>query len=267
MVNLAGGKQVIVETTIETGFRITPEQLEAAITPKTKLIILCTPNNPTGVVYTKDELNAMSEVIERHDNVFVISDEIYEHLNYVGEHTSIASCPNMRERTVVVNGVSKAYAMTGWRIGFIAAPKWIVDACNVLQGQYTGNPCSISQKAAEEAWNGNQDSVEEMRRVFKKRRDLMVQLVGDLPRMEVYEPEGAFYVFPRCASFFGKEYKGGVINTASDLAMYLLGKGHVATVTGDAFGAPGYIRLSYATSENRIKEGLERIKEALSLLG
>ncbi len=266
MVNLAGGKSVFVNATLETGFRITPEQLENAITPKTKLILLCTPNNPTGVVYSRKELEEMANVILRHENVYVISDEIYEHLNYVGAHTSIASIPGMRERTVVVNGVSKAYAMTGWRIGFIAAPKWIVDACNVLQGQYTGNASSVSQKAAEAAWNGEQSGVEEMRKVFQKRRDLMVSLVMEIPGFDVYEPEGAFYVFPKCAFYFGKSYNGKVVTSSSDLAMFLLEEGHVAVVTGDAFGAPGYIRLSYATSEDSIIEGIQRIKAALLLL-
>ena len=266
MVNLAGGVNVYVNTTIENGFRVTPEQLEKAITPKTKLVIICTPNNPTGVVYTKRELGEMAEVILRHKNVFVISDEIYEHLNYVGEHTSMASIPGMRERTIVVNGVSKSYAMTGWRIGFIAAPKWIVDACNILQGQYTGNPCSVSQKAAEEAWNGDQGSVEEMRKVFQKRRDLMVRLVRDIPGLEVYEPEGAFYVFPRCSSYFGKSFSDKVINSSSDLTMFLLEEGHVAAVSGEAFGAPEHIRLSYAISEERIKEGIDRINKASALL-
>ncbi len=266
MVNLAGGINVYVNTSIENGFRVSPEQLEKAITPKTKLVIICTPNNPTGVVYTRNELEGMADVILRHENVFVISDEIYEHLNYVGKHTSIASIPGMRERTIIVNGVSKSYAMTGWRIGFIAAPKWIVDACNVLQGQYTGNPCSVSQKAAEEAWNGEQGSVEEMRKVFQKRRDLMVRLVREIPGLEVYEPEGAFYVFPKCSSYLGKSFNGKVISSSSDLSMFLLEEGHVAAVSGDAFGAPGYIRLSYATFDERIVEGCQRIKGALARL-
>lgn len=263
MVNLAGGKSVFVNATIETGFRITPEQLEGAITPKTKLIILCTPNNPTGVVYSYKELEAMAEVILRHQNVYVISDEIYEHLNYVGAHASISSVPGMRERTIVVNGVSKAYAMTGWRIGFIAAPKWIVDACNVLQGQYTGNASSISQKSAEAAWNGSQKSVEKMRRVFQKRRDLMVSLVKEIPGFEVYVPEGAFYLFPKCDYYFGKTFGDKKIATSSELSMYLLEEGHVAVVTGNAFGAPGFIRLSYATPEERIIEGVNRIFRVL----
>lgn len=266
MVNLAGGKSVFVNSTLETGFKITPNQLESAITPKTKLIVLCTPNNPTGVVYSRKELEEMASVILRHENVYVISDEIYEHLNYVGTHTSIASIPGMRVRTVVVNGVSKAYAMTGWRIGFIAAPKWIVDACNVLQGQYTGNASSVSQKAAEAAWNGEQNSVEEMRKVFQGRRDLMVSLVREIPGFEVYEPEGAFYVFPKCSSYFGKSFKGNTITTSTELAMCLLVEGNVAVVTGDAFGASEYIRLSYATSEDRIVEGMTRIRKTLSYL-
>lgn len=266
MVNLAGGTSVFVNATIEQGFRITPQQLEDAVSDKTKLIILCSPCNPTGVVYTKQELDALAEVIMRHDHILVASDEIYEHINYVGGCPSIAAIPGMRERTVVVNGVSKSYAMTGWRIGFIAAPKWIVDACNILQGQYTGNACSISQKAAEAAWTGDQSSVEEMRLVFQKRRDLTVSLVKDVPGLEVYEPEGAFYVFPRCSSFFGKSYNGRLIKSSFDLSMFLLEVGHVATVGGDAFGAPDYLRLSYSTSEDRIKEGLKRIKETLALL-
>ena len=250
MVNLAGGTSVFVNTTIEQGFRIAPQQLEDAITEKTKLIILCTPCNPTGVVYTKQELEALAEVIMRHDHILVASDEIYEHINYVGGCPSIAAIPGMRERTVIVNGVSKSYAMTGWRIGFIAAPKWIVDACNILQGQYTDNASSISQKAAEAAWNGDQSSVEEMRQVFQKRRDLTVSLVKEIPGLEVYAPEGAFYVFPKCSSFFGKSFKGRFIKSSFDLSMFLLEEGHVATVGGDAFGAPDYLRLSYSTSED-----------------
>ena len=266
MVNLAGGTSVFVNATIGQGFRITPQQLEDAITNKTKLIILCSPCNPTGVVYTKQELDALAKVILRYDHILVASDEIYEHINYVGGCPSIAAVPGMRERTIVVNGVSKSYAMTGWRIGFIAAPKWIVDACNILQSQYTGNACSISQRAAEAAWNGNQNSVEEMRLVFKKRRDLTVSLVKEIPGLEVYEPEGAFYVFPKCSSFFGKTYNGRVIRSSFDLSMFLLEVGHVATVGGDAFGAPDYLRLSYSTSEDIIKEGLKRIKDTLASL-
>lgn len=266
MVLLAGGKPVHIPTSIENGFKITAEQLEHAITPKTKLLIICSPCNPTGAVYSQEELDSLAEVILRHENFYVISDEIYEHLNYVGQHASIASCPGMRERTILVNGVSKAYAMTGWRIGFIAAPKEIVSVCNTLQGQYTSGSCSISQKAAEAAWNGPQECVEEMRQAFHRRRDLLVSLMREIPGLEVNNPEGAFYLFPKCSSFFGKTDGKRVINNSTDFAMYLLEEGHVATVGGDAFGAPEYFRLSYATSEECIVEAAKRIKEALVCL-
>ena len=266
MVLLAGGTPVYVETGIEQGFKMTPEQLEKAITPRTRMLILCSPSNPTGAVYSKEELKALADVILRHEDVLVVSDEIYEHLNYVGAHASIASVEGMRERTVIINGVSKAYAMTGWRIGFLAAPKWIVSACSMLQGQYTSGPCSVSQKAAEAAWNGPQDCVEEMRQAFKRRRNLLVGLLREIPGLEVALPEGAFYLFPKCSSFFGKTDGTRVINTSTDLAMYLLEVGHVATVGGDAFGAPDYFRLSYATSEENIVEGAKRMAKALALL-
>lgn len=266
MVSLAGGKPVHVETGIDNGFKVTPEQLEAAITPKTKLLILCSPCNPTGAVYSQDELKALADVILKHEELYVISDEIYEHLNYVGSHASIAPFPGMKERTILVNGVSKAYAMTGWRIGFIAASKEIVSVCDTLQGQYTSGACSISQKAAEAAWNGPQECVEKMRQAFHRRRDILVRLMKEIPGLEVNEPEGAFYLFPKCSSFFGMTDGKRVINNSTDLAMYLLEEGHVATVGGDAFGAPDYFRLSYATSEENIREAAKRIKKALSRL-
>ena len=266
MVLLAGGKPVHVDTGIDQDYKMTPEQLEQAITPRTRMLVLCSPSNPSGAVYSKEELEALSAVILRHEGLLVLSDEIYEHLNYVGAHASIASCPGMWERTIVVNGVSKAYAMTGWRIGFLAAPKWIVSACNMLQGQYTSGPCSVSQKAAEAAWNGPQECVEEMRQAFKRRRNLLVGLLREIPGLEVALPEGAFYLFPKCSSFFGKTDGTRVIKTSTDLAMYLLEVGHVATVGGDAFGAPDYFRLSYATSEENIKEGAKRMAKALALL-
>lgn len=266
MVLLAGGKPVSVEAHLEQGFKISPAQLEAAITPRTRLLILCSPCNPTGAVYSQAELDALAEVVLRHEGLLVLSDEIYEHLNYIGAHASIASHPGMRERTVIVNGVSKAYAMTGWRIGFLAAPKWIVAACNKLQGQYTSGPCAISQKAAEAAWNGPQECVEQMRLAFHRRRDLLVSLMREIPGLEVNVPEGAFYLFPKCSSFFGKSDGSCVIKSSSDLAMYLLEVGHVATVGGDAFGAPDYFRLSYATSEECIKMAAKRIKDALAKL-
>lgn len=266
MVKLAGGTPVIVNAGFEQNFKMTPEQLEAAITPKTRMLILCSPSNPTGSVYTKDELEALSEVIKRHDDLFVLADEIYEHINYVGKHESIAQFPGMKERTIIVNGVSKAYAMTGWRIGFIAAPEWIVKGCNKLQGQYTSGPCSVSQKAAEAAYTTSQECVETMRKAFERRRDLIVELATDIPGLEVNCPQGAFYLFPKCSGFYGKSYEGKTINNSTDLAMFLLEEGHVATVGGDAFGDPECFRMSYATSDDNIREAMRRIKETLAKL-
>ncbi len=266
MVKLAEGTPVYVEAKIEADFKITPAQLEAAITPKTKMLILCSPSNPTGSVYSAKELEGLAEVIKKHDNLFVLADEIYEHINYIGKHASIASIEGMRERTIIINGVSKAYAMTGWRIGFMAAPQWIIKGCNKLQGQYTSGPCSVSQKAATVAWNADQTCVETMRKAFQRRRDLIVRLAKEIPGFEVNVPEGAFYLFPKCSSYFGKKAGDRVINTSSDLAMYLLEEGHVATVGGDAFGSPECIRMSYATSDENIVEAISRIKAALAKL-
>ena len=266
MVKLAGGVPVIVEAGFSQNFKMTPEQLEAAITPKTRMIILCSPSNPTGSVYSKSELEALAEVIKKHDDLFVLADEIYEHINYIGHHESIAQFPGMKERSIIVNGVSKAYAMTGWRIGYIAAPEWIVKGCNKLQGQYTSGPCSVSQKAAEFAYISSQECVEQMRQAFERRRDLIVKLAKDIPGLEVNVPEGAFYLFPKCSSFFGKHCGDTTINTSSDFAMYLLEEAHVATVGGDAFGDPECFRMSYATSDENIIEAMRRIKEALSKL-
>lgn len=266
MVKLAGGTPVIVNAGFEQNFKMTPEQLEAAITPKTRMLILCSPSNPTGSVYTKDELEALAEVIKRHDDLFVLADEIYEHINYVGKHESIAQFPGMKERTIIVNGVSKAYAMTGWRIGFIAAPEWIVKGCNKLQGQYTSGPCSVSQEAAEAAYTTSQECVETMRKAFERRRDLIVKLAKEIPGLEVNCPQGAFYLFPKCSGFYGKSYEGKTINNSTDLAMFLLEEGHVATVGGDAFGDPECFRMSYATSDDNIREAMRRIKETLAKL-
>lgn len=266
MVKLAGGEPVIVEAGFEQNFKITPEQLEAAITPKTKLLIICSPSNPTGSVYNEEELRGLAEVIKRHDDMFVLADEIYEHINYIGKHHSIAKIEGMKERTIVVNGVSKAYAMTGWRIGYIAAPEWIVKGCNKLQGQYTSGPCSVSQMAAVEAYNASQDCVEVMRQAFERRRDLIVSLAKEIPGLEVNVPQGAFYLFPKCSSFFGKTDGTHVINNSTDFALYLLEVGHVATVAGDAFGDPECFRMSYATSDENIREALKRIKEAVAKL-
>ena len=266
MVKLAGGNPVIVEAGFDQNFKMTPQQLEDAITPKTKMIILCSPSNPTGSVYSKEELKGLAEVILRHDDLFVLADEIYEHINYVGKHESIAQFPGMKERAIIVNGVSKAYAMTGWRIGYIAAPEWIVKGCNKLQGQYTSGPCSVSQKAAEFAYTASQECVEQMRVAFERRRDLIVQLAKEIPGLEVNVPEGAFYLFPKCSSFFGKSDGTTTINNSTDLALYLLEKGHVATVGGDAFGDAECFRMSYATSDDNIREAMRRIKDALAAL-
>ena len=266
MVKLAGGVPVIVEAGFEQNFKMTPQQLEAAITPKTRMIILCSPSNPTGSVYAQEEMAALAEVIKRHDDLFVLADEIYEHINYTGRHASIAQVPGMKERTIIVNGVSKAYAMTGWRIGYIAAPEWIVKGCNKLQGQYTSGPCSVSQKAALAAYTASQQCVEDMRVAFERRRNLIVELAKDIPGLEVNVPEGAFYLFPKCSNFFGKTDGTRVINSSTDLAMYLLDVGHVATVAGDAFGDPQCFRMSYATSDDNIRESMRRIKECLAQL-
>lgn len=266
MAKLAGGVPVIIEAGFEQNFKITPEQLEAAITPKTRMLILCSPSNPTGSVYSEAELKGLTEVIKRHEDVFVLADEIYEHINYTGRHCSIASIEGMKERSVIVNGVSKAYAMTGWRIGYIAAPEWIVKGCNKLQGQYTSGPCSVSQKAAEAAYTSSQECVAEMRDAFKRRRDLIVSLAKDIPGLEVNEPEGAFYLFPKCSSYFGKSHDGRTINTSTDLALFILEDGHVATVAGDAFGDPCCFRMSYATSDDNIREAMARIKKSLAKL-
>lgn len=266
MVKLAEGKSVMIYAGVEQDFKITAEQLEKAITPKTKALILCSPSNPTGSVYTKTELKALASVLEKHPNIYVISDEIYEHINYAGSHESIAQFSEIRDRVVIVNGVSKGYAMTGWRIGWIAAPKQIAAACNLLQGQYTSGASSISQKAAEAAYTGNQACVEEMRSAFERRKKLIIGLLKEIPGLKVNDPMGAFYVFPDCKTYLGKQHNGKTIETATDLAMYLLETAHVACVGGDAFGAPHCIRFSYATSDENIAKAIGRVKEALAKL-
>ena len=266
MVLLAEGTPVYIDAPIEQDFKITPEQLEAAITPKTRAIILCSPSNPTGSVYSKDELEGLKNVLLKHERVIVIADEIYEHINYVGKHASMAEFADIKDRVVIINGVSKAYAMTGWRIGFIAAPEWIVKGCNKLQGQYTSGPCSVSQKAAEAAFAGDQQCVEDMRLAFERRKNLIVKLAKEIPGLEVNEPQGAFYLFPKCSSYFGKKDGDRVISNATDFAMYLLEVGHVAAVGGDDFGSPECFRISYATSDENIVESMKRIKEALARL-
>lgn len=266
MVKLADGVPVTVATGLEQNFKMSPEQLEKAITPQTRALILCSPSNPTGSIYSYEELEALAEVLKKHERVMVISDEIYEHINYTGKHASMAQVPGMKERTVIINGVSKAYAMTGWRIGFAAGEEWVIKACNKLQGQYTSGPCSISQMAAAAAFAGPQECVETMRRAFERRKNLIVSLAREIPGLEVNDPEGAFYLFPKCSSYFGKKDGDTVIKDSNDMALYLLDKGHVATVSGDAFGAPGYFRMSYATDEDSIRKAMKRIAEALAKL-
>lgn len=266
MVKLAEGRVVEIHAGIEQDFKITPQQLEAAITTKSKAILLCSPSNPTGSVYSKIELERLANVLAKHPQITIISDEIYEHINYVGKHESIAQFENVRDRVVIINGVSKAYAMTGWRLGWIAAPKWLADACNKLQGQYTSAPSSIAQKAAEAAYLSSQKCITDMRQAFNRRRDLIVKLASEIEGLKVNKPDGAFYIFPKCSSYFGKSYNGKTINTSTDLAMFLLEEAHVASVGGVAFGAPDCIRFSYATSDENIIEAMSRVKATLAKL-
>ena len=266
MVKLAEGKSVIVEAGIEQNFKIKPEQLEESITSKTKAIILCSPSNPTGSVYSQSELQGLAAVLAKYPDIVIIADEIYEHINYIGKHESIAQFESVRDRVVIVNGVSKGYAMTGWRLGWIAAPKWIASACSKLQGQSTSGASSITQKAAEAAYLGDQACVEDMRKAFERRRDLVYNLVSNIEGLKITKPEGAFYVLPDCSSYFGKTYQGKKINNSGELAMFLLETGHVACVGGQAFGVPGCIRFSYATADELLVEAFKRVKEALAKL-
>ncbi len=266
MVKLTEGTSVIVTAGIEQNFKITPAQLESAITAKTRAIILCSPSNPTGSIYSKSELEALANVLAKHPNIIILADEIYEHINYVGKHESIAQFENVRDRVVIINGVSKGYAMTGWRLGWIAAPKWIADACNKLQGQVTSGPSSITQKAAEAAYTGDQSCVETMRQAFERRRDLVYKLTSEIEGFKIEKPDGAFYVFPDCSYYLGKSFNGRKIENSGDLAMFLLEEGHVACVGGQAFGAPNCIRFSYATADELLVEALKRVKETLAKL-
>ena len=270
MVKLAEGTTVKVECTARQGFKLTPEQLRDAITERTRMLLLNSPSNPTGAVYSPEELDALAEVLAPHPEILVVSDEIYEHINYRQQPvTSIARCRQLADRVAIINGVSKAYAMTGWRIGWVAAPLWLAKAVTKLQGQYTSGASSIAQKAAEAAYDGSQavaDEVERMRKAFESRRNLICRLLADVPGLKLCEPDGAFYVFPDVTSFFGKKFGDNVITDSADLALYLLNEAHVATVAGSAFDAEGFIRLSYATSEENITKAVERIAAALANL-
>lgn len=267
MVTLAEGKSVFIDTTIESDFKITPEQLEAAITPKSKIFMFSSPCNPTGSVYSKEELAALVKVFEKHPKIFIISDEIYEHINFVGKHESIAQFESIKDRVIIVNGFSKAFAMTGWRLGYIAANKDIAAANDKMQGQTTSGTCSIAQRAGIVAYEQGLESVHKMKEAFARRRQLVYELLNDIPGVKTNLPEGAFYFFPEISSFFGKkDPDGNVIKDSSDLALYLLNFGHIATVGGDSFGNNNYIRLSYAASDENLKEALRRMKEALAKL-
>lgn len=267
MVKLAGGTTVEVQADITQDFKITPAQLEAAITPATRMILLCSPSNPTGSIYSREELQGLVDVLAKHPQILVLADEIYEHINFTGSFTSLASFPEIADRTIIINGVSKAYAMTGWRIGYCAAPQWLAKAVTKLQGQYSSNASSIAQKAAEAAYTGSQQCVAEMNKAFERRRNLVVELASQIPRLKVNCPQGAFYLFPEVSAYIGKTTpEGNTIGSSADLAMYLLEKGHVATVDGGAFGMEGYIRLSYATSDENLREAMRRIAATLATL-
>ncbi len=267
MVKLAGGTTVEVQADITQDFKITSAQLEAAITPATRMILLCSPSNPTGSIYSREELQGLVDVLAKHPQILVLADEIYEHINFTGSFTSLASFPEIADRTIIINGVSKAYAMTGWRIGYCAAPQWLAKAVTKLQGQYSSNASSIAQKAAEAAYTGSQQCVAEMNKAFERRRNLVVELASQIPGLKVNCPQGAFYLFPEVSAYIGKTTpEGNTIGSSADLAMYLLEKGHVATVDGGAFGMEGYIRLSYATSDDNLREAMCRIAATLATL-
>lgn len=267
ILKLAGGIPVIIETGIESDFKITPQQLQKAITPKTRMLMMSTPCNPTGSVYSKEELKALGEIVAKHDELYILSDEIYEHINFVGGHQSFAQFDFIEDRVITINGVSKGFAMTGWRGGIMAAPKWIASACDKMQGQFTSATSSITQKAMHKAMTLDFDTyIKPMRDAFRQRRDLVLELMKDIPGLKTNVPQGAFYVYPEVSSFFGKKYNNHTINNATDLSMFLLAEAHVALVPGAAFGSDKYIRFSYATSESNLKEALKRMKEALAKL-
>ena len=264
IVTLAEAQSVLIPSSIETDFKITPEQLEAAITPKTKLVMFNSPNNPSGTIYTEEEFRALAAVLEKYPNIYVLTDEIYEHINYGTPHFSFATIPSMYDRTITVNGVAKAFAMTGWRIGYIGAPEWIAKACNKMQGQITSGANCIAQRATIAALQAPPSEIKYMVEEFEQRRDLILQLLGEIPGLKLNCPEGAFYVFPDVSAYFGKTLAGTPINDANDVALYILEKAHVATVSGAAFGAPNCIRISYAASQEEIKTAIGRIQKALA---
>ncbi len=266
IIKLAGAKPVSIPTTIEQDFKVTPNELKQYITDKTRMIWFSTPCNPSGSVYTKEELKEIADLIKDYPNIFIVSDEIYEHINFMSKHESIAQFDTIKEQVIVVNGVSKGFAMTGWRIGYIAAPKWVADACTKMQGQFTSGTSSISQKAAQAAMEAEPNVTEEMRKAFEKRRELVLNLMGEIPGIKLNNPKGAFYVFPDVSSYYGKSDGETTINNGTDLCMFLLNKGLVALVTGEAFGDPNCIRLSYAASEEVLIEAIKRIKNTLALL-
>ncbi len=266
LVKLAEGENVVIQSGIEKDFKVTAEEIEEKITAKTKAILLCSPNNPSGAFYSREELKAIAEVVEKHPRVFVITDEIYEHINFVGEHQSIAQFDEIKDRVVVINGVSKAYAMTGWRIGYMGGPEWLAKACIKLQGQLLTGAASMSQMAAVEALKGDQTCVSEMKKAFVRRRDFVVKELKNMPDLRISVPEGAFYVFPDVSAYFGKSDGNNVIKSANDLSIYLLEQGHIATVPGEAFGDDHCIRISYANSDENLKEALQRMKRALNIL-
>jgi aspartate aminotransferase len=265
-VKLCEGIPVVIEAKHEANFKINAKQLQAAITPNTKALLLCSPSNPSGAVYSKAELRSLADVLVKHPSIFVISDEIYEHINFIGGHETIAQFADMKERTIVINGVSKAYAMTGWRIGYMAGPQWLAKACDKLQGQTTTGATTISQKAAAAALSGDQSCVSEMNIAFRRRKDLVVKLIKDMPGVKLYEPDGAFYVFPKMDAYYGKSFNGATIKGSSDLCLYLLEKAHIATVPGDAFGDDACIRISFANSDEKLVEAMKRMKDALAEL-
>ena len=266
ILKLAGGVPIIIDTTIENDFKITAEELKAHITPKTRMMMFSTPCNPTGSVYSKQELRAIADVVKQYNELYIMSDEIYEHINFVGGHESMAQFPDIKDRVITINGVSKGFAMTGWRGGIMAAPKWIAQACDKMQGQFTSGTCSITQKAMHAAMLLPADSTYYMRDAFLKRRNLVLELMKEIPGLKTNVPDGAFYVYPEVSALFGKSYNGFVINNATDLSMYLLDVAHVALVPGAAFGDDKYIRFSYSTSEDKLTEALKRMKEAISKL-